>query len=258
MAELGYLRGNGVELIICKQSTISYPLHNHVSVLTLGFVLDGVIELVTDGGAGVYQANDAFVILPYSPHCINAKSSYTLLSLCVSSGMLAGPEAEKAASGIATFLHDALGQPVMEAKISQALQGLIPVCRMMPAQEKTAVSGLKTQLEQHPERRYNVEDMAEAAFLSKYHLIRVFRREVGLTPHQFQIQNRIRKARKLLEQSVPAAEAALAAGFCDQSHFIRHFQKIVGLTPAGYRQACAIEAPRFAGYVSAGMNLANR
>lgn len=64
--------------------------------------------------------------------------------------------------------------------------------------------------------------MADATFMSKYNLIRIFKHEVGLTPHQFLLQNRIRKAQRLLETSATITEVALATGFCDQSHFIRH------------------------------------
>ena len=78
--------------------------------------------------------------------------------------------------------------------------------------------------------------MAEAAFMSKYHLIRSFRRETGLTPHQFQLQNRVRKGQRLLAGPATVAEAAAAAGFCDQSHFDRQFKRLVGLTPADYRR----------------------
>lgn len=245
MAKLGYLRRNGVELIICKQSTISYPLHNHVSVFTLGFVLDGAIELITDKGTSIYQENDSFIILPYTPHCINAKSRYTLLSLCIDSDMISSLELEKAMSDIAIFLHDAINWPTIEAKIMQALYSLIFIGRMVPTQKETVISSLKMRLEMYPERKYSVDDMAEAAFISKYNLIRTFKHEVGLTPHQFQIQNRIRKAQKLLEESATIAEVALATGFCDQSHFIRHFEKIVGLTPTDYRQACEMEISLF-------------
>ncbi len=243
MAKLGYLRGNGVELIICKQSTISYPLHNHVSVYTLGFILEGAIELVTDKGRNIFRENETFVILPYTPHCINAQSCYTLLSLCVSTELTAGPGLERNALDTADFLHNSINQPTVEDKIRQALSGLILISKMIPAQKETAVSKLKTQLETYPEIKYSLDDMADTAFISKYHLIRTFKHEIGLTPHQFQIQNRIRKAQRLLETSVTIAEAALATGFCDQSHFIRHFKKIVGLTPADYRLACGAALP---------------
>lgn len=79
--------------------------------------------------------------------------------------------------------------------------------------------------------------MAALAFTGKYALIRSFRQEAGLTPHQFQIQNRVRKAQKLLAGSASIAEMALATGFYDQSHFIRCFEKITGRTPTEYNRA---------------------
>lgn len=243
MARLRYLRKNGIELIICEQSTISYPLHNHVSVYTLGFVLEGAVELVTDKGCNVYQGNEAYVILPYTPHCINAKSCYTLLSLCINAELLSNSEFEKSIADIMVFLHSALNQPAIEEKIRQSLYSLISIRRMIPTQKETAVSDLKMRLETYPELKCSLDDMAETVFMSKYNLIRTFKREVGLTPHQFQIQNRIRKAQRLLEASATIAEVASATGFCDQSHFIRHFGKIVGLTPTDYRLACEMALP---------------
>ena len=76
--------------------------------------------------------------------------------------------------------------------------------------------------------------------MSKYHLVRAFRREAGLTPHRFQLQNRVRKGQRLLAGPVTVAEAAAAAGFCDQSHFDRQFKRLVGLTPAAYKRCCAV------------------
>ena len=258
MAEFGYLAGNGIELILCRDSSISYPLHNHVSVFTLGFLLEGEIELVTDRGREQYRRDGAFLIPPYTPHCINARSRYTLLSLCVRKDWVAGTELREALPEISAFLREAIGQPELEAKITRALGGLIWMGPLMPAEKETAVSRLKTQLERHPERRCSLDDMAGMAFRSKYDFIRTFQHEVGLTPHRFQIQNRIRKAQRLLKGPATITEVALATGFCDQSHFIRHFEKIVGLTPTDYRLACGRRVPLSGDQTSAGINLANR
>lgn len=238
MAKIGYLCGNGMELITCKQSTISYPLHNHVSVYILGFVLDGAIELVTDKGSNIYRKNETFVILPYAPHCLNAQSCYTLLSLCVNTKFVSHFGLEGNVSNIVNLLRNSVDLPTVEEKIRQALSSLILISRMIPIQKETSVSKLKVQLETYPERKCSLDDMADTAFISKYHFIRTFKQEIGLTPHQFQIQNRIRKAQRLLEKSTSITEVALATGFYDQSHFIRHFEKIVGLTPTDYRLAC--------------------
>jgi transcriptional regulator GlxA family with amidase domain len=73
----------------------------------------------------------------------------------------------------------------------------------------------------------------------KITFIREFKRNIGLAPHHFQIQNRIRQAKHLLTQddNVNITEVALATGFCDQSHFTKCFKRIVGLTPSQYIEA---------------------
>lgn len=238
MEERRYLRREGLEMVFCRESSVSYPLHNHVSVFTLGFVLDGTIELSTDQETGVYKKQDSFLILPYAPHSIKAKSCYTLLSLCAGKEWLRHAEAEEIPSDTAGLLRNLLNEPEIVHKIIQKVYSLSLVSRMLPPRKETAVSPLIAQLEQHPEERYRLDDLAKRAFTSKYQFIRSFKREAGLTPHQFQIQNRIRKAQRLLKTPATMTEAALAAGFYDQSHFIRHFEKLVGQTPGEYQKSC--------------------
>lgn len=237
MPELGYLCGNGIELVTCKQSTISYPLHNHVSVFTIGFIMDGVIELVTDKGTRTYQKGNSFVLGPYTPHCINARSCYELLSLCINKELIAQTDLESLESIVSEFLHQAIEQANVKNNILQTLHSLLLFCQMLPMQRETEIDNLREQLELYPEIPCRIEDMAALTFTSKYNLIRSFKQEVGLTPHQFQIQNRVRKAQKLLNSSASVAEVALATGFFDQSHFIRCFEKIVGVTPTEYKRA---------------------
>lgn len=83
-----YNAETGMELIFCKNSTISYPLHNHVSVLTIGIILDGSVVLTTNKEARIYKQNETFAVFPYVPHSISAHDSYTLLSLCIDKNMV--------------------------------------------------------------------------------------------------------------------------------------------------------------------------
>ena len=92
-------------------------------------------------------------------------------------------------------------------------------------------------IEIYPENIFSIDEMADSAFSSKYNFIRRFKERTGLTPHQFQIQNRIRKAQKLLEKLSITTEVALTTGFYDQSHFIRNFKKIVKMTPLEFQSS---------------------
>ena len=96
---------------------------------------------------------------------------------------------------------------------------------------------LQDTIMEKPENLYLIEEMAEDAQVSPYHMIRKFKKAFGLTPHQFQIQCKVRKAQKLLETTKSIPEVAYEAGFCDQSHLDRCFQKIVGMTPRQYQLA---------------------
>jgi AraC-like DNA-binding protein len=80
----------------------------------------------------------------------------------------------------------------------------------------------------------SLDVLAGAVRLSKSHLARLFRNQVGLPPHAYSVRLRIAKACRLLADGVPIAEAAQAAGFADQSHLTRHFKGRLGLTPGAY------------------------
>ncbi len=78
--------------------------------------------------------------------------------------------------------------------------------------------------------------MAAVAGMSKYHFLRVFRRLTGLTPHQYLISARMRRAALALASSRrPVIAVALDAGFGDLSTFNRTFRTVFGLTPTQYR-----------------------
>ncbi|HWE24606.1 MAG TPA: AraC family transcriptional regulator [Myxococcales bacterium] len=80
----------------------------------------------------------------------------------------------------------------------------------------------------------SLDELTEEVGLSKFHLLRLFRVEVGTTPHAYQLHLRIARAREMLDRGVSAAEVALACGFADQAHFTRCFKSIVGFTPAAF------------------------
>lgn len=96
---------------------------------------------------------------------------------------------------------------------------------------------VKHKLLKLPEASISIADMSDEICVSSFHMIRQFKKEMGLTPHQFQIQCRVRKAQKMLLSDRTIAEVALDTGFCDQSHFVRCFKKIIGMTPASYQKA---------------------
>lgn len=94
---------------------------------------------------------------------------------------------------------------------------------------------VKDYIYQHLDRDLKVIELAAIVNMSPWHFIRSFKTTTGQTPHQYILQQRIEKARNLLEQNqISIAEISNVVGFCDQSHFTKYFKRIVGITPRQY------------------------
>ena len=82
-----------------------------------------------------------------------------------------------------------------------------------------------------------LDELARQAALSRYHFVRAFRARYGMTPHAWQLDQRIVRARRLLDGGMALADAALQLGFADQAHFQRAFKERVAVTPGAYRRS---------------------
>lgn len=83
----------------------------------------------------------------------------------------------------------------------------------------------------------SLSDLASLRGLSRFQLLRAFKRDLGLTPKAYIIQRRVERAREALRHGETVAQAALSAGFADQSHLTRHFARRFGYTPGVYAAA---------------------
>lgn len=104
-------------------------------------------------------------------------------------------------------------------------------------QEAVAVRRVVEFLHAHLEQPVSLDDLANVASLSRYHLIRVFRQARGLTPYAYLIQIRVEQAKVMLRKGCAAASVAQATGFADQSHLTRVFRSLTGITPGRFARA---------------------
>jgi AraC-like DNA-binding protein len=108
-----------------------------------------------------------------------------------------------------------------------------------PSDERRAAE-IARLLEAELDRRHGLSELARRAGMSPFHLLRVFRRVVGATPHQFLLRLRLRAAARLLRATAaPVTDIAYAVGFADLSHFVRSFRAEFATPPSRYRAAGA-------------------
>ncbi|MET3579660.1 AraC-like DNA-binding protein [Mesorhizobium robiniae] len=83
----------------------------------------------------------------------------------------------------------------------------------------------------------DLQRLADAACVTRFQVIRDFKKAIGLTPAHYIRDRRLRRASSLIEQGLGLADAAIAAGFADQSHLSRTFRATRGMTPGMFRRA---------------------
>lgn len=93
-------------------------------------------------------------------------------------------------------------------------------------------------VDEHAHEAVDLERVARVVGSSAFHFLRMFSRVVGVTPHQYLVRSRLRRAARLLaDGSRSVTEVAFAAGFGDLSNFVRTFHRVAGVSPRRFRLA---------------------
>jgi AraC-like DNA-binding protein len=109
-------------------------------------------------------------------------------------------------------------------------------CRIVSSDTRHTplVRSIRQYLEAHFYEDPSLSDLSELTGVGRFSQLRQFRREVGLPPHGYLTQVRLREARRQLLTGKSPALIAAEVGFVDQSHLIKRFRRAFGITPSQY------------------------
>lgn len=119
---------------------------------------------------------------------------------------------------------------------SRGEQAKAVISKPSPAQDRDLVARITTYLIDRLDENVSLQDVADHVGLSKFYVQRRFRSELGLSPHEFVLQARLKKARDLLRGDTSLADIAYDCGFSSQQHMTNAFTRHMGLSPGRYRK----------------------
>ena len=255
-----------IEFVWSENIDKHFESHNHVGHYIISLVTQGVATVhfyegqchADCGGAGWIPAacdgkmdlpnqqwkchkGDLFIIPPYAMHSVYLKKNTRLLSMCIGTSFVEETDYEAAENILRDLLRDAVKQEVMTEEQAEKLRTAVRnVYCDREAVEKyrkemdPGIKNLTDRLIRYPEEEFPIEALAADIFVSKYYFLRKFKNSIGMSPHHFCIQNRIRKSQSLLNAEKTIGEISAELGFYDQSHFNKAFRRIVGISPSEY------------------------
>lgn len=256
-----YKKTLGVELVYGNQVTHAFTRHTH-RTLGLGVVEQGLRLYQCQGKSYQVTPGQIFIIPPNCEHgcgSVDGPHTYRLLliddEILQASGLIRGQANyglaqlvindiemyarlrelhERLAGDESDFVKKSLLLAVVGDIFEEYVQHGPEMVDVNPEIER-AVRKMQNYIEENYADGFLLEDIAKVAHVSPYHLLRQFSRIVGIPPHIYQQQVRIRQAKQLLSQGCSILDTAMNTGFADQSHFSKVFKKLVGITPGEYR-----------------------
>ena len=248
----------GARFMHARYRRHAFRAHSH-DTFTFGIILEGAFGLTIDGLDHQVEAGRFSFIEPHAVHtgrCLSAELEYrnAYVGREALEGLL-GIEPDSpwtiachrpfpADAGLARDFRQAHAALQGHADPSDDFAGVLgEIVRRFFRRERRAsrepahrraVRRVLDVLRSSYERNVSLEELSSAAGLSRFHLLRVFRAEMGMPPHAYLLQVRIEHAIPRLLAGESLADVALRVGFYDQSHFGRYFKSIVGTPPGDF------------------------
>ena len=255
---------NDLELLRAENITQSFPKHTHERY-AVGVLERGALGFFYRGENVVAAAGDVNLCVPGEVHtgqpAVPEGWSYRMFYLGAEvlrqvatevaakprelpffqSGVIHDDALARQLYGVHCRLETSASRLEQETLLLDVLAQLVsrhaddPPPVTATGREPRVVKLVKRYLEHHYAEAVSLEDLAQLTQLSRYHLVRVFCKTVGVPPHAYLRQVRTKRAKELLASGQTPAEVALATGFTDQSHLTRWFKRLWGYTPGQYQ-----------------------
>jgi AraC-like DNA-binding protein len=147
-----------------------------------------------------------------------------------------GERAQAAAEG-SSDLDLAETATLLAGRFLQLASGNRPRPIRVTARDRRRAVRVALWLDAHAHEPLDLEQVARQSGVSVFHFLRLFARVTGVTPHQYLVRARLRRAAKLLAQgTLPVGAIAYEVGFGDLSNFVRTFHRAAGRAPREFRQ----------------------
>lgn len=105
-----------------------------------------------------------------------------------------------------------------------------------PKETQSLYRNLISYIEEHLEEDLSLDKLAGIFYVSKYHIAHLFKKNLGLSLHQYIVKKRLSLCKDAILGGTDINDAALLCGFGDYSSFYRAFKKEYGVSPREYKE----------------------
>lgn len=242
MNEISFFTDGNIEIIV-GIGMHEFPYHTHNSFM-VGAVLEGCGEFCINGSIATLYNGDCYIVPSDTGISIRPIRDFSYITICLKKELARNMKEYRCNvfyySGLGNQLLELVAglrrKQVDERYFNDCIVNIFGLYRGSNTVKSDITLKAVQYMNNHYESKFCLDELAKAVFTSKYHLIRVFKNEMGITPKQYHQQCKVRKLKTLIFDSSPCNIAYLL-NFSSQSHMNCIFKRYMGISPGSYRSA---------------------
>ena len=232
-------------LFACSEHT--FPLHSH-ECFCFGVVEEGSVTFTINGAEKTLRPGMAFIVPSNVGVLIQAEGRYRYITICIKGKwkeqlkhlefrdyFLTFPSSEEIHRLCADYIENSSAETFLNALLSlmqPAISGRAAECE----EKADPVNAACGYIRAHAQEKFSLDALADAVHVSKYYLVKLFKKEMGVTPHQYYVQVKMHFVREKILDSQNEADVAMELEFNDQSHLCNLFKKQMGISLQDYKK----------------------
>lgn len=234
--------------ILYAQSSHCFPLHSHES-FCVGAITKGTALFTINNEKCLLKESMAFIIPSNTGISITSNSEYNYITICFKN------EFKKRVENIKfnkyflemnfpeemSVLCDIFKENNDEEQFFNSILKLIDSAiehdyKLERNEPSEIILSVCEYINKNADQKFDLDNLARSFFLSKYHLIRIFKKEMGVTPNQYYIQAKMRLIKSEIFLVGSITDLAVDLNLSDQSHLCKLFKKQMGISIQDYKK----------------------
>lgn len=234
--------------IVYGQSVHCFPLHSHKS-FCIGVITKGSALYTIDNNKCLLEESMLFILPTNTGISITPSSEYSYITICFKNELkdqlknikfskyfLKLKSTEEILSLCHTFEQTNDENWFLNSILKSINSAIEPYYINQKKQPNETVLSICNYIDKNAAEKFDLDELAKSFYLSKYHLIRMFKTYMGVTPNQYHIQAKIRIIRSKVFQVQSETNLAMKLNLFDQSHLCKLFKKQMGISIKNYRK----------------------
>lgn len=235
--------------ILFAYSEHTFPLHSH-ECFCFGVVEEGCVTFTVNGVRKTLLPGMAFLVPSNVGVIIQAEGRYRYITVCLKNEWKEQLKSLEFRDYYLTFpssetIRGLCGKYIENGSAEIFVKELLALMRPVFAdrtEENAGTAGRSLAeaaceyIRSHAQEKFSLDTLANAVHISKYYLVKIFKREMGVTPHQYDVQVKMHFVRERILGSQKEVDLAMELDFNDQSHLCNLFRKQMGISLRDYKR----------------------